>query len=64
MASVKPCLESNNDQVYMPGGEYAEIVSWEDLCEQHPKFLKVLPLAMVPQRDQRGRIIMDLLFAV
>jgi hypothetical protein len=43
---------------------YAEIISWTELCRRRPKNLKVSPLAVVPQRDRRGRMILDLSFAV
>jgi hypothetical protein len=35
-----------------------------DLCQLRPKNLKVSPLAVVPQRDRRGRMILDLSFTV
>jgi hypothetical protein len=52
------------DVNYQVQAGYAEIVSWEELCILRPKNLKVSPLAVVPQRDRRGRMILDLSFAV
>jgi hypothetical protein len=52
------------DVAYQVKAGYAEIVSWEELCKRRPKNLKVSPLAVVPQRDRRGRMILDLSFAV
>jgi hypothetical protein len=52
------------DVAYQVKAGYAEIVSWDELCKTRPINLKVSPLAMVPQRDRRGRLILDLSFAV
>jgi hypothetical protein len=52
------------DVAYQVKAGYAEIVSWAELCRSRPKNLKVSPLAVVPQRDRRGRMILDLSFAV
>ena len=52
------------DVAYQVQAGYAEIVRWEDLRQLRPKNLKVSPLAGVPQRNQRGRMILDLSFAV
>jgi hypothetical protein len=52
------------DVQYQVNAGYAEIVLWDDLCKLRPKNLKVSPLAVVPQRDRRGRMILDLSFAV
>jgi hypothetical protein len=52
------------DVDYQVKAGYAEIVSWAELCQRRPKNLKVSPLAVVPQRDRRGRMILDLSFAV
>jgi hypothetical protein len=51
------------DVAYQGKAGYAKIVSWDKLCKTRPKHLKVSPLAVVPQRDQRGHMFMDL-FAV
>ena len=52
------------DVAYQVQAGYAEIVRWEDLRRLRPKNLKVSPLAVVPQRNRRGRMILDLSFAV
>jgi hypothetical protein len=52
------------DVAYQVKAGYAQIITWEDLCELRPKNLKVSPLAVVPQRNRRGRMILDLSFAV
>jgi hypothetical protein len=52
------------DVAYQVKAGYAEVVLWEDLCQHPPQNLKVSPLAVVPQRDRRGRMILDLSFAV
>jgi hypothetical protein len=52
------------DVAYQVKAGYAEIVSWDELCRRRPTNLKVSPLAVVPQRDRRGRMILDLSFAV
>jgi hypothetical protein len=52
------------DVDYQVKAGYAEIVSWADLCQLRPKNLTVSPLAVAPQRDRRGRMILDLSFAV
>ena len=48
---------------YQVKAGYATIVPWEEVCQLRPPNLKISPLAVVPQRNQRGRMILDLLFA-
>jgi hypothetical protein len=52
------------DVAYQVAAGYAQIISWEELCLLRLASLKVSPLALVPQRNQRGRMILDLSFAV
>jgi hypothetical protein len=52
------------DVAYQVAAGYAQIISWEELCRLRPTSLKVSPLAVVPQRNRRGRMILDLSFAV
>jgi hypothetical protein len=52
------------DVTYQVKAGYAQIITWEELCRIRPKNLKVSPLAVVPQRNRRGRMILDLSFAV
>jgi hypothetical protein len=37
---------------------------WSDVQKLRPSNLKILPLAVVPQKDRRGRLILDLSFPV
>jgi hypothetical protein len=52
------------DVAYQVKAGYAQIFTWEELCRMRPKNLKVSPIAVVPQRNRRGRMILDLSFAV
>jgi hypothetical protein len=52
------------DVAYQVAAGYAEVISWAELQKLRPKNLKVSPMAVVPQRDRRGRMILDLSFAV
>jgi hypothetical protein len=52
------------DVAYQVKAGYARIIRWEELQRIRPKNLKVSPIAVVPQRDRRGRMILDLSFAV
>jgi hypothetical protein len=52
------------DVAYQVKSGYSQIVTWEELCIIHPKNLNVSPLAVVSQRNQRERMILDLSFAV
>jgi hypothetical protein len=52
------------DVEYQVKAGYAQIITWTDLCRLRPTNLKVSPLAVVPQRNRRGRMILDLSFAV
>jgi hypothetical protein len=54
----------NDDVAYQVKAGYAEIFTWEELKQLRPKNLKVSPIAVVPQRNRRGRMILDLSFAV
>jgi hypothetical protein len=52
------------DVAYQAKAGYAQVISWEELQILLPKQLKVSPLGVVPQWDQRGRMILDLSFVV
>jgi hypothetical protein len=52
------------DVEYQVKAGYAQVISWDELQRLRPKNLKVSPLAVVPQRNRRGRMILDLSFAV
>jgi hypothetical protein len=51
------------DAAYQVNTGDVEIITWEELYRVRPKNLKVSP-AVVPQRYCRGRMILDLSFAV
>jgi hypothetical protein len=50
------------DVAYQVRAGYAQVVNWETLKENLPPKLKVSPLAVVPQANRRGRMILDLSF--
>jgi hypothetical protein len=50
------------DVAYQLKAGYAEVISCKDLQKLRPKQLKISPLAVVPQRNRRGRMILDLSF--
>jgi hypothetical protein len=52
------------DVAYQVRAGYAQVVDWETLKENLPPKLKVSPLAVVPQANRRGRMILDLSFPV
>ncbi len=52
------------DVAYQVAAGYAEVYTWAEIQERRPSNLKVSPLAVVPQRNRRGRMILDLSFAV
>ena len=54
----------HEDVEYQRAGGFAEVVLWENLKKSTPLHLKLSPVAVMPQRDRRGRIILDLLFPV
>jgi hypothetical protein len=39
---------------------YAQVITREELCKIRTKILKVLPLAVVPQRNGKCNMILDL----
>jgi hypothetical protein len=52
------------DVAYQLKAGYAEVIAWKDLQKLRPKQLEISPLAVVPQHKRRGRMILDLSFAV
>ena len=54
----------HEDVEYQCKGGFAEVILWDDLKKSIPRHLKLSPVAVVPQRDRRGRIILDLSFPV
>ena len=49
---------------YQTAAGFSEIVMWDDIKLNMPTNLKVSPLAVIPQKDRRGRLLLDLSFAV
>jgi hypothetical protein len=45
------------DVEYQVKAGYAQVISWAELQRLRPENLKVSPLAVVPQRNRRGRMI-------
>jgi hypothetical protein len=43
---------------------FSKIVLWDDIKQLKPRKLKISPIAVVPQKNQRGRLILDLSFPV
>jgi hypothetical protein len=52
------------DVDYQVKAGFANIVPWTELEYNMPLTLKISPLAVVPQQTRRGRMILDLPFAV
>ena len=52
------------DVEYQVKAGYVEVILWKELRRLCPKQLKISPLAVIPQRNRRGRMILDLSFAV
>ena len=49
---------------YQIAAGFSEEVLWTDLQKSQPSNLKVSPLAVIPQVGRRGRLLLDLSFAV
>ena len=49
---------------YQVAAGFSEIVHWTDLQAMQPTHLKISPLAVIPQVGRRGRLLLDLSFAV
>jgi len=66
----KSAMEPNNialvheDIQYQVDAGFSRIMLWSDLKKLRPKNLKISPMAVVPQKDRRGRLILDLSFPV
>jgi hypothetical protein len=52
------------DVAYQVKAGYAQVIAWEDIKRLRPRNLKIPPLVILPQRNRRGRMILDLSFAV
>jgi hypothetical protein len=52
------------NMLYQVEAGFSEIVLWGSIKDNLPSNLKVSPLAVIPQKDWRGRLILDLSFGV
>jgi hypothetical protein len=52
------------DVLYQVQAGFSEIITWASIEANPPANLKVSPLAVIPQTDRRGRLILDLSFGV
>ncbi|KAI2511269.1 adenylate kinase [Fragilaria crotonensis] len=52
------------EMAYQVAAGFSEIVLWSDVQALQPEHLKVSPLAVIPQVGRRGRLLLDLSFAV
>eukprot|EP00957_Ditylum_brightwellii_P075019 5701424-Ditylum_brightwellii.AAC.1 len=54
----------HEDVQYQVEAGFCEVHKWEDLRYRWPEYLKISPVAVVPQTGRRGCIILDLSFPV
>jgi hypothetical protein len=54
----------HEDLAYQVAAGLTEIVLWDDIKDNLPTTFKISPVAVIPQRNRRGRIILDLSFPV
>jgi hypothetical protein len=52
------------DVQYKAGTGFSQIFTWEEVQKIRPKQLKVSSMAVIHQKDRRGRIILDLSFPI
>jgi hypothetical protein len=57
-------ITAQEDIAYQVQAGFCQIYAWEDLQTLRPRGLKISPMAVVPQKNRRGRIILDLSFPV
>jgi hypothetical protein len=66
----RSALEADNialvheDIQYQVDAGFSTIMLWSDLQKLRPSNLKISPMAVVPQKNRRGRLILDLSFPV
>jgi hypothetical protein len=64
-ATTKDSIDLLREDIeYQVKAGFSEIISWEKLQRIRPRRLKISPVAVVPQRNRQGRIILDLSFPV
>jgi hypothetical protein len=54
----------HEDVAYQVKAGFSKIVMWDDIKNDLPPWFKISPVAVIPQEARRGRIILDLSFAV
>jgi hypothetical protein len=54
----------HEDVAYQVKAGFSKIVLWDDIKTDLPSSFKISPVAVIPQDGRRGRIILDLSFAV
>eukprot|EP00978_Attheya_sp_CCMP212_P031808 scaffold121654_cov53-Attheya_sp.AAC.1 len=52
------------DLAYQVDAGFSRIITWDSIKNNPPSRLKISPLAIVPQVNRRGRLILDLSFPV
>jgi hypothetical protein len=52
------------DIAYQVDAGFSEVIYWDDIKDCIPPHLEISPLAFIPQLNRRGRLILDLSFAV
>ena len=53
-----------DEMEYQVAAGFSEIMLWTDIQSLRPRNLKISPLAVIPQVGRRGRLLLDLSFAV
>jgi hypothetical protein len=51
----------HEDVQYQVDADFSNFL-WDDLKKQKPQKIKISPIPVVPQKDQRGRLILDFSF--
>ena len=54
----------HEDVAYQIKAGFSKIALWDDIKDNLPPTFKISPVAVIPQTGRRGRIILDLSFAV
>jgi hypothetical protein len=54
----------HEDLAYQVKAGFSKIMRWDDIKNNLPPSFKISPVAVIPQEGRRGRIILDLSFAV
>ena len=54
----------HEDVAYQVAADFAEVHYWDEIKDALPPHLKISPVTVIPQKDRRGRIILDLSYPV